>query len=37
MEIHRDEELEVRETGLDQFFRDILDCDVRMCDDPICV
>jgi len=37
MEIFRDEKLEVQKAGIDQFLCDILDRDVRLCDDPDCV
>jgi hypothetical protein len=37
MEVPRDEEFEVQETGVDQFLCNVLDCNVRLCDDPNCV
>ena len=37
MEILRDEELEVHETRIDQFLCNVLDRDVRLCDDPDCI
>ena len=37
MEIVRDEEFEVLETRVGQLLCDVLDRNVRMCDDPNCV
>ena len=37
MKILRDEEPEFKETAINQFLRDVLDCDIRLCDNPDCI